>query len=424
MNRKKKIQPQKAKAFSNSFYQEKLSIVNLPHNIMPLMNTYSRFNLSFQKGEGVYLFDENNNKYLDLMSGIGVNSLGYQHPKILEAFNTALQKPTHLSNLYEIPQQNKLAKTLIKDSPFDKFFFCNSGTEANEGAIKLVRKFYNTQNNLEKNIIVSFNHSFHGRTMGSLTITGKESIKTGFTPLIGNTKILNWNDSEELETYIKNNHAKIAGIFMEPIQGEGGINLPNKNFIQTIKNIHKKYDILLVIDEVQTGIGRTGKKYAFEHFDISPDIITLAKGMGGGVPIGAIGATEKVAKAFTPSTHGTTFGGNPLVCEVANAVCEEVLKNNFLENVKNIGDFFTQKIENLVQKFPQILLEKKGLGLMIGIEINSIENRNFLMIELMKNKFLVLPSGDKTLRFLPPLIITEKETEEFWNIFQNILTNI
>lgn len=383
---------------------------------MPLMNTYARFPVSFPKGKGVTLYNEKGEKFLDLMSGIGVNCLGYNHPKIVEAMQKAIQKPVHLSNLYEIPEQNELAKTLVENSPFDEAFFCNSGTEANEGAIKLVRKFH--EHTPEKNVIISFNHSFHGRTMGSLALTGKDSIKTGFTPLIGNTRVLEWNSCEDLDRYINDS---VAGIFMEPIQGEGGINLPSPEFLEKISEVCAKHNVLLVVDEVQTGIGRTGKKFAFEHFNIQPDVICLAKGMGGGVPIGAILATKKVAAAFTPSTHGSTFGGNPLVCTVAKAVCDEVLDQGFLSQVGETGEYMKNEIATLQKKFPKILLETRGKGLMIGIEINSVENRNFLMKKFLEKKFLVLPSGEKVLRLLPPLIITKEDLKNFWVVFEELL---
>ncbi len=396
------------------------------------MNTYGRFPVSFPKGEGVYLYNEKGEKFLDLMSGIGVNALGYNHPKIKKALQEAIQKPLHLSNLYEIPEQEKLAKKLCEDSPFDEAFFCNSGTEANEGAIKLVRKFWslsgvegtsqkkNIKN--EKNIIISFSSSFHGRTMGSLALTGKDSIKTGFTPLIGNTQILEWNNLEDLENYFSgNNRDNVAAIFLEPIQGEGGINIPDNKFLKKISEICKKYNVLLVVDEVQTGIGRTGKKFAFEYFDIQPDVICLAKGLGGGVPIGAILATKKISSAFTPSTHGSTFGGNPFVCTVATAVCDEVLEENFLNSIVKTGINVCDEIQILMNKYPEILLDKRGKGLMIGIEINSVENRNFLLTKFLEKNILVLPSGDKTLRLLPPLIITKEEMKVFWKVFDDIL---
>ena len=394
---------------------------------MTLMNTYAPIPLSFPKGDGVFLFDQSNNKYLDLMSGIGVNSLGYNNEIIQNALAEAITKPMHVSNLYEIPEQQKLAKILCKNSHFDQTFFCNSGTEANEAAIKLVRKYQNSLGNSEKNIIVSFSSSFHGRTMGSLSITGKDSIKTGFTPLIGNTHTLEWNNTEALEDYLKNSGNNVAGIFIEPIQGEGGINLPNEEFLQKIEKLCKTFNIVLVADEVQTGIGRTGTKFAFEQFGIKPDVICLAKGMGGGVPIGAILATKEIAEAFTPGSHGTTFGGNPFVCSVSSAVCEEILTDKFLENVKNSEKYLFDAIQNIIntqKKGSEILEEIRGLGLMIGIEINSVKNRNLLIEKFRKENILLLPSGEKTLRLLPPLIITKQELSEFITVFQKILKTL
>ena len=391
------------------------------------MNTYAPIPLSFSKGEGVFLFDKNNNKYLDLMSGIGVNSLGYNNEIMQHALEEAITQPMHISNLYEIPQQQKLAKTLCKNSHFDQAFFCNSGAEANEAAIKLVRKYQYNLGNSEKNIIVSFASSFHGRTMGSLSITGKDSIKTGFTPLIGNTKIIDWNDSQALESYLEISGKNVAAIFIEPIQGEGGINLPNQNFLHIITELCKKFNIVLVADEVQTGIGRTGTKFAFEQFNINPDIICLAKGMGGGVPIGAILARKKISEAFTPGSHGTTFGGNPFVCSVSNAVCEEILTDKFLKNINNTSTYLFKTIQNIINtqiKGKEILQEIRGLGLMIGIEINSVKNRNLLIEKFRKEKILVLPSGKKILRLLPPLIITKQELLEFVTIFQKILKTL
>lgn len=392
---------------------------------MTLMNTYARFSISFPRGEGVYLYNEKGEKFLDLMSGIGVNALGYNHPKILKAMKIAMQKPIHLSNLYEIPEQTLLAEKLLENSPFEEAFFCNSGAEANEGAIKLVRKYHtNNSKTSGKNIIVSFSSSFHGRTMGSLAITGKDSIKTGFTPLIGNTEVLAWNNPENLEEYFSKFGNNVAAIFLEPIQGEGGVNLPSQKFLGKIREISEKYNVLIVVDEVQTGIGRTGKKFAFEHFDIQPDVICLAKGLGGGVPIGAILATKKVGSAFTPSTHGSTFGGNPFVCTVAKSVCDEVLDQKFLDSVVKTGANVCDEIQILMDTFPEILLDKRGKGLMIGIEINSLENRNFLMKSFLEKKFLVLPSGEKTLRLLPPLIITPQEMKNFWKVFEEILETL
>ena len=394
---------------------------------MTLMNTYAPIPLSFPKGDGVFLFDQNNNKYLDLMSGIGVNSLGYNNEIIQNALAEAITKPMHVSNLYEIPEQQKLAKILCENSHFDQAFFCNSGTEANEAAIKLVRKYQNSLGNSEKNIIVSFSSSFHGRTMGSLSITGKDSIKTGFTPLIGNTHTLEWNNTEALEDYLKNSGNNVAGIFIEPIQGEGGINLPNEEFLQKIEKLCKTFNIVLVADEVQTGIGRTGTKFAFEQFGMKPDVICLAKGMGGGVPIGAILATKEIAEAFTPGSHGTTFGGNPFVCSVSSAVCEEILTDKFLENVKNSEKYLFDAIQNIIntqKKGSEILEEIRGLGLMIGIEINSVKNRNLLIEKFRKENILLLPSGEKTLRLLPPLIITKQELSEFITVFQKILKTL
>ncbi|RUM57801.1 MAG: aspartate aminotransferase family protein [Persephonella sp.] len=378
-----------------------------------LMPNYSRLNIFFERGEGVYLYDAEGKKYLDMLAGIAVNTLGYNHPKLTEAICEQAKNIIHISNLFQIKPQIEVAKILSENSINGKLFFCNSGAEANEAAIKLARKYFHSKG-LNKYEFISFKNSFHGRTLATLTATGQPKYQEGFKPLPEGFKYAELNDINSVKELITD---KTAGIILEIIQGEGGINPVEDNFLKELYQLTREKDILLIVDEVQTGIGRTGKLFAYQHFDIEPDIITLAKGLGGGVPIGAVIAKEEIGNSFTSGSHGSTFGGNYLATVTAKSVLEEILKDGFLEEVREKGEFLKDLLSELGFK-------PRGLGLMIGITIPE----NIKAIDVMKlclNEGLIVGvAGNNSLRFTPPLIIEKDEIKEGIQILKKVLTKL
>jgi acetylornithine/N-succinyldiaminopimelate aminotransferase len=364
-----------------------------------LFPTYKRKEFQLQKGNGTYVYDENNNRYLDFTSGIAVTSLGHCHPTVVSALKDQSEKIWHTSNLFKIEQQEILAETLVKNTPLDLAFFCNSGAEANEAAIKLAKKF------TRKNKIITFKDSFHGRTFGSMSATGQQKIKDGFGPLVSEFVHLPWNDTEELKHLADDG---TAAIMMEVFQGEGGVRMADLSFYQEIQKICDKNRILLIIDEVQTGIGRTGKRYAFEHFDLKPDIVTLAKGLGNGFPIGAMLGKHKLKDAFGPGSHGTTFGGNPLACAVSQSVLNIIFQDEFLKEVERKGNAFKENLVDSLQLQP-LVKEIRGKGLLIGIEC---ERPAASLIEWLEDHgLLTVPAGENVIRLLPPLTVSDEELE-------------
>ncbi len=330
-----------------------------------LMNTYSRFPVVFRKGRGCVLYAEDGKEYLDFVAGIAVNVLGHCHPRVVVALQKQAQRLIHVSNLYHIEPQIRLAKLLVQNSFADKVFFCNSGAEANEAAIKLARKYAKEHLGEDRYEIITAYNSFHGRTLAALTATAQEKFHKGFEPLVPGFKYIPYNDIEALKKAIT---PKTCAVLLEPIQGEGGVRIPDKDYLKNVREICTSSGILLILDEVQTGMGRTGKLFAYEHFGIEPDIITLAKGLGGGVPIGAVLATEKVSASFTPGTHASTFGGNPLVTQTALATMETILEDNILLNeCRRLGNYFIDKLNKLKEAFPDIVVDVRGMGLMIGV---------------------------------------------------------
>ncbi|NLZ52404.1 MAG: acetylornithine transaminase [Thermoanaerobacteraceae bacterium] len=366
-----------------------------------VMNTYGRLPHVLVKGSGTYVWDSEGRKFLDFVSGIAVNSLGHCPPVVTEAIKEQADKLIHCSNLYWIEPQIKLAKILVEKSCCDKAFFCNSGTEANEAAIKLARKWGNGRFE-----IITMEKSFHGRTLGSLAATGQEKYQKAFQPLPAGFKYVPFNDLEALEKAVT---PKTCAVMLECIQGEGGVNVPDNGYLEGIQEICRKNNMLLIIDEVQTGLGRTGKAFAYENFDLSPDIITLAKALGGGVPIGAMLAKEEVAKAFQPGDHAATFGGNPLAASAALAATSVLLDENFLKEVAEKGQHLKTELAKLQKDFPQIT-KVKGLGLMVGCEL-SIDALPIVEF-CMKHKVLINAVGGNILRFVPPLIVTKSEIDQ------------
>lgn len=370
-----------------------------------IMNTYKRFPIVLTRGLGAKVWDVNGKQYLDFAAGIAVCNLGHSHPKVIEAVKEQLAKLTHVSNLYYTEPQSQLAKLLVDNSFADKVFFCNSGAEANEAAIKLARKYAHENMGPDKFELITMKDSFHGRTMATITATGQEKFQFGFTPLLEGFTYVPFNDLRALEAAIS---AKTCGIMLEPIQGEGGVNIPDENYLVSVREICDRHGVLLIIDEVQTGMGRTGKLFAYEHSGIKPDIMTLAKALANGLPVGAMLATDKIAKAFVPGNHASTFGGNPLTMAAAGAVVETILKEGILEHCGKIGDYFFSRLKELQQKHP-IIREVKGKGLMLAAKLDM--ETGDIVNECMKRGLLVISAGSKTLRFVPPLIITTHDVD-------------
>jgi len=374
-----------------------------------LMPTYARYPLAIERGDGYFLYDFEGKRYYDFLAGIAVCILGHNHPAINQTLARQSQKLIHVSNLFFQEEQLILAEKLQKYSGQRKIFFCNSGAEANEGAIKLVRRYFQRIKKEERYEIITFSNSFHGRTLATLTATGQDKVKDGFAPLPAGFKTIPFNEVQALEEHCT---SKTAAIMLEVIQGEGGVNPLSPEFALQIKEICKQKDLLLIIDEVQTGIGRTGKFWAHEHFALEPDIITTAKGLGGGLPIGAVLAKEEVAQAFTPGSHGTTFGGNALACAVSTTVLEVLERENLVENTQKLGDYFYIKGESLLQKYPQKIKNIKGKGLMLGIELQ--EEGKKIWQSLLNKGFITNLTQDKILRLLPPLTIDQKAVDAFF----------
>lgn len=381
-----------------------------------LMHTYNRFPIVLRKGRGMKVWSSDGKEYLDFVAGIAVNCLGHCHPKVVIALQKQAQRLLHVSNLYHIEPQIRLARLLIEHSFADKVFFCNSGAEAIEGAIKLARKYAKDHFPDDKFEIITAHGSFHGRTMGALSATGQEKIKIGFEPLVPGFRHVPFNDIEALKQVITNN---TCAILLEPIQGEGGVKMPSDDYLRQVREICDEHKILLILDEIQTGMGRTGKLFAYEHFNINPDILTLAKGLGGGVAIGAILAKDAVAASFQYGTHASTFGGNPLACAAATATIETLLEDGFLlDSCRRAGKYFINKLERLKKDFPLTIIEVRGLGLMIGVELTNTGDP--VVEACAKRGILINCTSGNVLRFIPPLIVVEKEIDRLIDVLEDI----
>ncbi|MFT8883809.1 MAG: acetylornithine transaminase [Liquorilactobacillus hordei] len=376
-----------------------------------IFKTYNRFPFEIVKGEGVTLFDETGKKYLDLTSGIGVCNLGYSSKKVKNAVSAQLDKIWHTSNLYESQLQEDVAELLIKGAD-KKVYFCNSGTEANEAALKLARKATG------KSKMMAFDHSFHGRSYGSLSLTGNESLKEGFGPFLSDIEFEKYNDFDSIEK-IDNS---FAAVILEVIQGEGGIVVGDSEWLHAIAAKCKESNVLLIIDEVQTGMGRTGKLFAYENYDLDPDIVTAAKGLANGIPVGAMIGKAELADAFGPGSHGSTFGGNPLAMSAATAVLE-TLDYDFLNNVQQKASFLWYFLEKEITSL-DVVDSISGKGLMIGIHINPSVPVNQVITELHKLGVLTLSSRSNTLRLLPPLTIMSSELLEGVKKIKEVLQNV
>lgn len=376
-----------------------------------IMPTYGRFPLVITHGKGCYVYDEEHKKYLDMCAGIAVNLLGYGHEKLTKALQEQVTKLLHISNLYYNPNQIEAAQLLVENTLFDKVFFCNSGAEANEAAMKLARKYGKDKNRTQ---IITMKHSFHGRTCGALTATGQEKYQKYFLPLLPDVVYADYNNIESLKALMSN---KTCAVLIEVIQGEGGIIPAEKEYLKQVNALCKANDVLLMIDEVQTGMGRTGKLFAFEHYGIQPDIVTTAKGLGGGVPIGAMLCTE-AANVFVSGDHASTFGGNPLATKAAEIVLKELMQTSLLEHVEEMGHYLTEQLTVIKEAF-HIVKDVRGIGLMQGIEVDG--NPRDIVNSCIEKGMLVVSAGTNVVRFVPPLVITKEHIDEAMGILKQTL---
>ena len=369
-----------------------------------VMTSYARLPITFERGEGVWLWDDKGNKYLDAVAGVAVNGLGHCHPKLVAAIREQAGKLIHTSNLYNIALQEKLAARLCELSGMDNVFFCNSGAEANETAIKLARK-YGNERGVTNPAIVVMEGSFHGRTLAALSASGSRKAQAGFEPLVQGFVRVPYNDFEAVETVARNDPSIVA-VLAEVIQGESGVNLARIEYLQALRKLCDEKGWLMMIDEVQTGIGRTGKWFGHQHAGILPDVMPLAKGLGGGVPIGACSARGAAAKLFKPGSHGSTFGGTPLMCAASLATLQAMQDEKMLDNAVRVGEFIRAKVREALGRHPSVV-DIRGQGLMIGIELDR--PCGDIVKQGMAKGVLINVAGDTTVRLVPPLIITETE---------------
>jgi acetylornithine aminotransferase len=381
-----------------------------------LMQTYTRQPLSIVRGRGTKVYDLEGREYLDFVGGIAVNILGHGHPELVQAIQHQAAQLIHTSNLYYTEPQVKLAHMLVDHSFADKVFFCNSGAEANEAAIKLARHYSHDKYGAGRFEIVTMKNSFHGRTMATLTATGQEKVQKGYEPLLPGFSYVAFNNLEELERAVTD---KTAAIMLEPIQGEGGVYVADREYLKQVRDLCAKKDVLLIFDEIQTGMGRTGTLFAYEQLGVQPDIMTLAKGLGGGVPIGACLATDTVAKAFTPGSHASTFGGNPLACAAGLAVCRALLEGQVLDHARRMGEYLAKGLSACKERH-RVVREVRGLGLLQGIDLDM--DGKAVVSECLALGILVNATGEHVLRFVPPLIITQLEIDRLLDTLAQIFS--
>jgi len=395
-----------------------MSINNSTSLTSPVMATYSRFPVTLVKGKGSYVWDEQGAQYLDFTSGIATCNLGHVPDVVKDALEEQLQNLWHCSNLYNIPNQEKLAALLTGNSFGDQVFFCNSGAEANEAAIKLARRYANKVKGKEAPEIVTFQQSFHGRTLATLSATGQEKIQQGFFPLVSGFSYLPFNDEEALELLYT---IEPAAVLLELVQGEGGVIPANHEWVKKLAKICKEREILLMVDEIQTGIGRTGTLFAYEQYGIEPDVISIAKGLGSGFPIGAIIANEEAAKGFDPGSHGSTFGGNPLATAAGVATVTHIHDTNILNHANEMASYLDKKLLVLKEEY-SFIQDIRGLGLLKGIvvETNALE----IVQKALENNLLILTAGPNVVRILPPLTVTTEEINEFIKALEKTFQSI
>ena len=404
---------------SNEFDRDRFD-----HNVM---KTYGRFPIAIERGEGCRLWDTDGKEYLDFVAGIATCTLGHAHPALITAVTEQIKKLHHVSNLYYIPEQGKLAEWLVNHSCMDKVFFCNSGAEANEAAIKLVRKYaYSRMDKVEQPIILTAKASFHGRTLATITATGQEKYQKGFAPLPTGFAYVPYNDITAVENAItdldEGTLSRVVGIMIEPLQGEGGVRPGDLEYFLKLRKICDDNNILLVFDEVQVGVGRSGKLWGYENLGIEPDILTSAKGLAGGIPIGAMLCKDSCA-AFEPGNHASTFGGNPFACASAIAVLQTLEQEGILHNVQARGEQLRVGLRAIASKYSNLFVEVRGWGLINGIELRSdIDLTSINLVKAaMESGLLLAPAGTKVLRFVPPLIVSQGEVEKALDILEKAI---
>ena len=381
-----------------------------------VMTTYGRFPIALERGQGSRVWDTEGREYLDFVAGIATCTLGHAHPVLIEAVTRQIQTLHHVSNLYYIPVQGELAKWLIEHSCADRAFFCNSGAEANEGAIKLARKYAHEKLNIANPIILTAHASFHGRTLATVTATGQPKYHKGFSPMMPGFHYVDYNDIAALESAIAEldaNERQVAAIMLEALQGEGGVRPGEIAYFQRVREICNEKGILLILDEVQVGMARSGKMWGYENLGIEPDIFTSAKGLGGGIPIGAM-LCKSFCDVFEPGSHASTFGGNPFVCAVALAVCQTIEAEGLLANVQQRGEQLRSGLKAIASKYPHLIAEVRGWGLINGMELKAeIELTSIALVQAaIEQGLLLVAAGPKVVRFVPPLIVTAAEIDQ------------
>ncbi len=393
-----------------------------------VMSTYSRFPIAMERGEGCRLWDSAGREYLDFVAGIATCALGHSHPAMIAAGTAQLQKLQHVSNLYYIPEQGALAQWLTDHSCADRVFFCNSGAEANEGAIKLARKYGHTELGIEAPIVITAKSSFHGRTLATVTATGQPKYQKNFNPLMPGFYYVPYNDIEALKAAITDLDAdqrQVAAIMLEPMQGEGGVCPGNPVYFKQVRQLCDQLGILLILDEVQVGMGRTGNLWGYQTVGVEPDVFTSAKALGGGVPIGAI-LTKSHCDVLLPGEHGSTFGGNPFVCGVAMAVCQTLEQKNVLENVRSRGKQLRKGLKSIVNKYPHLCEGVRGWGLINGLVLNSESGTAAIDIvkAALEKGLLLIPAGAQVVRLIPPLIVTEADVDKALSLIDETLAGL
>ena len=383
-----------------------------------VMKTYGRYPIVAERGEGCRLWDVDGKAYLDFLAGVAVNNLGHCHPKVVEALREQAGRLLHCSNFYHIPQQVELAEWLCEHSFADRVFFCNSGAEANEAAMKLARKHSNEKHGEGRFEVITAQASFHGRTIAAISATGQEKVKAGFMPMLDGFKHVPFGDVEAMRQAITKNS---CAIMLEPLQGEGGVNVAPPGYLKAVRELCDEFDLLLIFDEVQVGCGRTGTLWAYQQDGVIPDVMTLAKALAGGPPIGALLTTEELAVRLGPGTHGSTFGGNPLVCAAALAAMQTINEKDLLDNCRVMGEYLTEKLVQLKDKYA-FIKEVRGRGLIIGMELD-IEGGP-LVVKAMERGLLMNCTVGNVLRFVPPLIVSEAEIDEAMTILDKVLATV
>jgi predicted acetylornithine/succinylornithine family transaminase len=383
-----------------------------------IANTYARYPILLVKGKGTRVWDLDGKEYLDFVSGLAVCNLGHCHPKVVKTIQDQAEKLIHVSNFYYIEPQIQLASLLCKNSFADKVFFCNSGAEANEGALKLARKYAKEKMGKDRYEIITMERSFHGRTLATLAATAQEKFHKGYEPLMPGFKYVPFDDIGAVRNAID---SKTCAVMLEPIQGEGGVNCPTEGYLKTLREICDEKGLLLIFDEVQVGMGRTGKLFAYEHDGIEPDMLTLAKSLAGGVPIGALLIKKGIADSFIPGDHASTFGGNPLATAAGVAALTTILEEGMLENCQKMGDYFLLKLEEIKEKF-SFIKEVRGKGLILGMELKM--EGSPIVKEMMQRGILINCTMGNVLRFLPPLIVTKEEVDRVVNTLGEVFRGV